>query len=103
MRMERPLGTRHDPVIVEDAKGADALLLGIAVAVEAEVPPGIEPAALLVPDRVGFPDDHSPSVTAHLTLLRRVCRGPQSGGQSSLWTQIPCARKASRPWFAHVS
>ena len=58
MRMERPLGAGHDPIIVEDTQGTDALLFGIAVAVEAEMPSGVEPAALLAPDRVRFPDDH---------------------------------------------
>ena len=50
VRVERPLGAGDDPVVVEDAQRADAHLFGIPVAVEREVPAGVEPAALFVPD-----------------------------------------------------
>ena len=65
MRVERPLGAGHDPVVVEDAEGTDAHLLRIAVPVEAEVPSGVEPAALLAPDRVGLTDGDFPGRAAH--------------------------------------
>ena len=54
--MERPLGTRDDPIVVEDTEGTDAHLLRVSIPVEREVPPRVQPAALLMPDGVGFPD-----------------------------------------------
>jgi hypothetical protein len=65
VRVQRPLGAGDDPVIVEDAQRADAQLLGIAIPVEREMPPGVEPAALLVPDRVGLADDDAPALRLH--------------------------------------
>ena len=73
VRVERPLGAGHDPVVVEDAQRTDAHLLGIAVAVEAEVPSGVEPAALLAPDRVGLADGDIASRSAHIDLIRFSC------------------------------
>ena len=68
VRVERPLGAGHDPIIVEDSERTHAHLLGIAVAVEAEVPAGVEPAALLAPDRVRVADDDGPGRSAHVDL-----------------------------------
>ena len=69
VRVERPLGAGHDPIVVEHAERTDAHLLGIAVAVEAEVPAGVEPAALLAPDRVRLADGDVPGRSAHVDLL----------------------------------
>ena len=66
VRVERPLGAGHDPIVVEDAERTHAHLLGIAVPVEAEVPAGVEPAALLAPDRVRLADGDVPARRAHV-------------------------------------
>ena len=42
VRVERPLSTGHDAVVVEDPQCAHAHLLWIAVPVEAEVPSSVE-------------------------------------------------------------
>jgi hypothetical protein len=57
VRMERPFAAGDDPVVIEHTQRANAHLVRVTIAVEREVPPGVEPAALLVPDRVGFTDD----------------------------------------------
>src|SRR5206468_11619516 len=47
VRMHRPVGTRDQPVVVENPERADAHLIGVAVPVEREVPAGPEPASIL--------------------------------------------------------
>ncbi len=56
--VKRPLGAGDDPVVIEYAQCADAHLLRIAIAVEREVPVGVEPAALLVPNGRRVADRH---------------------------------------------
>jgi hypothetical protein len=64
--VERPLGSGNDPIVVEDPERTNAHLLGITVLVKAEVLSGVEPPALLAPDRVGRPDGDVPNRRAHI-------------------------------------
>src|SRR5262249_4832585 len=82
VRVKRPLGARHDPVVVEDPQRTDTELVRIAVAIEREVPASVEPAALLVPDRVRLADLDRGSQIVHDPSLRRrtVRRGSRSPG-----------------------
>src|SRR6185295_19032581 len=80
--MHRPFGAGHDPVVVEDAQRADTHLLRIAVAIEGEVPAGVEPSALLVPDRVRLSNRN----TARLEL--------HQGNGTQAWP----VRAATLPW-----
>jgi len=72
MRVQWPLGPGDDAVVVEHTQRADAELVRVAVAIEREVPAGVEPAALFVPDRVRASDLHCRGGEAHRGLLRRA-------------------------------
>ena len=73
VRVERPLGAGDDQIVVEDAQGPDAHLLGVPIAVEAEVPASLEPPTALVPDRVGL-THHDGAGFAHspVSVSRRL-------------------------------
>ena len=59
MRVKRPDGARDQAIVVEDAHRPERVVLGVAVLVEAEVPPRTEPAALGVEDlAVAADGDH---------------------------------------------
>ena len=64
VRMHRPVGARDQPIVVEDPQRPDAHLLGIAVAVEREVPTRREPPALFGVD-LGVPTDLEHDVPLH--------------------------------------
>jgi hypothetical protein len=51
MRMHRPGGARHEPIVVEDAEITDPHVGFVPVLVEAEMPVRVEPAALGVEQR----------------------------------------------------
>src|SRR5207249_1839521 len=71
--MKWPDGAGNEPVVVEDAHRAEAVVLGIAVGVEREMPPSPEPVALDVVDFAVTPDpDHWSSPATSVTLARRV-------------------------------
>ena len=59
MRVHRPIRPRHQPVVVEHAQGSEPGPIGIAVPVEGEMPPGMEPAPVGLEDLPVPPDgDH---------------------------------------------
>src|SRR5437773_11372142 len=70
VRVERPLGTGNDPIVVEDAERTNAHPFGIAITVEAELPPGVGPATLPAPDRVRLEDDDRPGRGAQIDRSR---------------------------------
>src|SRR5687768_17699750 len=115
--MQRPLGARDDPVVVEHPQGADAHLLGIPVAVEREVPAGVEPAALLVPDGVSVTERDRACLEAHAPTLRptrirgavstvapsfgMIATGCRVHPSACLWLALACDRADSRVQWRH--
>src|SRR5207237_973462 len=67
--MERPGGARNQPVVVEDPHRTEAVVVGIAVPIEGEVPARTEPAAFDVVDlRIASDLDHrSPPARSELS------------------------------------
>src|SRR5262245_8070959 len=68
--MHRPFRTGDDPVVVEHAQGSDTHLLRIAIAVDGEVPSGVEPAAVLPIDLAVLPHCQHDELPRGATWLR---------------------------------
>src|SRR5215207_3202736 len=94
--VHRPDRPRHQPVVVEHPHGPEAVVAGVAVGAEGEVPAGAEPAALLLVDLVVAPDgQHGRSWSGR--------PGQPSGGMSTCsgkyfwnsWSSTPSTRSWS--------
>src|SRR5512132_3439672 len=82
--MHRPLGAGDECVVVEDAQRPDAHVVGIAVAIEREMPPRLEPAAV---DRIDRPRGTDTHRSRHAWRVPPTPRTPPQDGHS--WKRRP--------------
>ena len=91
VRVHGPVGVGDEAVVVEDHRRAHAHLFRIAVAVEGEVPSGVEPPAILMVDLVWSPDPQH----ASLALERWGLFRQAPAGDRPLPRHLPAYAEAS--------
>src|SRR5437762_2434071 len=99
MGMHRPRHTRHQSVVVEHTQRTELHPFGVHVVVEAEVPAGVEPPALLLVDlRVTSCLDHRSSWLAPTPAWPHPARPPAGSprpGQASPTRTGPARTRGS--------